>query len=43
MGSWIIKLDGKEIGRMTDDQADDEMDAVVNWADECLTAEHSND
>jgi len=36
---WSIKLDGKEIGKLIADDADDEKDAILNWADESLTAE----
>ena len=36
---WSIKLNGKEIGKLIANDADDEKDAVLDWADENLTAE----
>lgn len=37
---WHIMLDGQEIGVLSDDDADDEWDAVCNWADRFLSAEY---
>lgn len=36
---WVIfDYDGRVIGKLSDDLADDEKDAVLNWADESLHA-----
>jgi hypothetical protein len=36
---WIISKDGIIFGYLKEDLADDAKDAVLNWADENLTAE----
>jgi len=36
---WFIYYNGERIGMLLSDKADDEKDAVLNWADENLKAE----
>ena len=37
---WVIyNSEGNKIGELSEDKADDEKDAVLNWADEELHAE----
>jgi hypothetical protein len=38
MNRWFIYLNGKTVGSLNYDEADDEQDAKLNWADEYLSA-----